>query len=199
MEFWGPHRAAVKYLSEIEEGLEELERRGQDVAHYRDLLPRLYRAVFGFEPKWGARVAGGGLPIEAHNEALLSALAGHLDVTHSEAAIQEDSRSRLLESLDDVRVLVEEADYLSPSTRAYLERLLDQLMRALELEETFSARTTAHQLAGALLETGAQEATPSEEKARWSKAALAVITGVITHGVVRGIEAVATTLGLPPA
>lgn len=142
IEFWRVHAQAVGYLVEIEEEINELASTNPDAEadSFFELLPQVYKAVFGMEPRWGDATGSGGNRAAINKTARqdLRRLSGLLATTAALRDLTKDQLEPVLAALSAALDEVKKAEFAEPRLRA---ELVDMLARAIDIV-TGTASTT---------------------------------------------------------
>ncbi len=139
--FWRTQVQAVELLAEVDRNIDALEHMGENVSHLRDDLPKLYQAVFGFNPPWrnphnqGVSSPVPAAPLESVN--MLRTLGILID-RYLSHAIEPAASEQLLLLLDDAVRLVTALD-TDDRTKHYLFDLISDARRAVSEAELFGA------------------------------------------------------------
>lgn len=199
--FWHAHARAVGFLRDIEIALNGMEAVGEEVEHYRDVLPEFYKCVFAYSTPWSSSVNGVREPIDRRDLRLLRALAGHLDSINYVAAASGDQLLDLLESLDKTEQLIRTSEDITVEVRRYLLGLVGEARRVATELETFGdveLRSITFQLGAAVLST-ADQMVPEEKRSGWIAAVKELVRKIGWKGtelmLENGVESAFDALG----
>ena len=140
LKFWRTQVQAVELLAEVDRNVDALEYMGENVAHIREDLPRLYQAVFGYNPPWRGQGGQGRPATPAAPRESISTLRtlGILIERYLAQEITPEASDKLLMLLDDAVRLVTELD-VDDRTKHYLFDLISDARRAVHEAELFGA------------------------------------------------------------
>lgn len=180
IEFWRDQTRAARLLNDIERALNGLQADGQDVEHFRDILPTLYQVVFSYTVVWQHTANGARAVIDLNVMRLLKALAGTLDLIDNSLPISGEDLKDLLTYLDDVEKLVRGSEEIDDAVRRYLLGLIVEAKRVAAEYETFGdveLRSVTFELGAALLNT-ADAQVPADRRGSWIDGAKQMIKTV---------------------
>lgn len=201
LEFWHEQARAVRFLRDVEVALDGMEAIGEEVEHYRDVLPDLYQGVFAYTTPWQHRPGSITHPIDPRDLRLLKALAGHLQSVNYAPQVGGDQLAALLESLDSTELLIRTSPDIDDSIRRYLLGLISEARRVATELQTFGdveLRSITFELGAALLST-ASEQVPEENRRGWIDKAKSLVASVgwkaTDHALEAGSSAVFDAIG----
>lgn len=193
---WDQVSVAVGYVSEIKEHLNELHEIDVEVDFYRPLLPKIYRALYGYDPRWGTAVGNEARPLLNQSDLSLLRALGQVITSHARhSTVPQERREALAEKFLTLAEEVADIDYLSAETRAYLVRLLRRAAETVRLSTTSDAavRATSFEVSGALGAVAAEVSVPEERRSWWREQATAVGVSIISTIVANGVMLTAGT------
>lgn len=150
---WHLHAHAAALLREVEAAIDELERRGQALDLYRDVLPNWYAAVWAVRTPFNTADSvnvRSTLGDNARN--LLLSLNYLLNVAPGMAAMPAPAQTELREAIDELGAVLMGSD-LPDAVKLYMLRMVQELSNTLDNIEAFGAtgvRRMTLELGGAL-------------------------------------------------
>lgn len=201
LEFWQEQAQAVRFIRDIEVALDGMAAVGEDVEHYRDVIPALYQGVFAYTTPWKHGVNGATSPVDVRDMRLVRALASHLQSINYSPQIGGDQLAALLESLDRTEELIRTSSDIDDTIRRYLLGLVSEARRVASELQTFGdveLRSVTFELGAALLSTAGDQ-VPEANRQSWVDRAKSLVAKVgwkaTDHALEAGSSAVFDAIG----
>lgn len=184
MGFWRLQMRAVAYLSDIEKQLRELAIANPDAEtdSYLDVLPAVYKAVFGVEPVWGtkATVQGDRPAIDPGARSDLRRLSVLLEMTQSVRAMSDDEIETVRTALRHALDVVDASEDMNVRLRASLRRSIDDALAAIDDPDMSNSekQEVLHHAGSAIAVASKAAGLDSEGRKTFRAAAAAVFVGL---------------------
>jgi hypothetical protein len=141
--FWRMQTTAAGYLTQVEDALDWMEQRDEDVVHVRELMPVYYQAVFEPNTQWhaGTSEVRGAQPLELLP---LKSLGRQLELLGYSNMVTGLDVSSIRELLTELSAMVLDATDIPPEARAHLMALIrrcDQVLDDLSIYGDVQVRT----------------------------------------------------------
>lgn len=163
---------------------------GEEVDHYREVLPAWYQAVFACSTPWSSLTTSHRYVVQPSDLRLLKALGGQLASVNYARPVAADQLAALLTHLDTTDELVRTSSDINDDVRRYMLGLISEARRVAKELQTFGdveLRTITFELGAAMLNV-ADTSVPEQNRQGWIDGAKGMLSRVAWKAGEKALE-----------